>query len=314
MIETLKDDPGNLILTIADMARSKPILDSHFVASFTRKLQGKGPALALPISWLEQQLSAIGTNINEQILQENQKQAIDQVSVRNSIGTLRFIGTTDWKEFVETLSKVEEILRQDTAGIYSLMDFSTRDRYRHVVEHISKFRDHSGVEVARQALELTKIEGENSSTKKKHVGYYLVDKGLHRLETITGMRRSFRGSIEHSIHSHPLFFYLCSIFLLTALFTFGSFFIAKTYSTFSLRLLLVVFVLTLLASLQLAISLVNWVSTIIVKPQLLPRMNFSNEIPSEYRSLVVVPTLLTNATYIDELFEGLEIRYLANRE
>ena len=34
MISTVKDDPGNLILVIADMARSKPVLDSHFVACF----------------------------------------------------------------------------------------------------------------------------------------------------------------------------------------------------------------------------------------------------------------------------------------
>ena len=41
MITTVKDEPGNLILIIADMARSKPVLDSHFVACFTRKLQGR---------------------------------------------------------------------------------------------------------------------------------------------------------------------------------------------------------------------------------------------------------------------------------
>ena len=34
----------------------------------------------------------------------------------------------------------------------------------------------------------------------------------------------------------------------------------------------------------------------------------------EYRSLVVIPTMLSNETYIEELIEGLEIRYLANRE
>ncbi|MBC7915824.1 MAG: hypothetical protein H7Y07_17075, partial [Pyrinomonadaceae bacterium] len=38
MMSTVKDEPGNLILTIADMARSKPILDSAFVAGFTREL------------------------------------------------------------------------------------------------------------------------------------------------------------------------------------------------------------------------------------------------------------------------------------
>src|SRR6476660_9029346 len=62
LVATVKDDPSNLLLVIADMARSKPIRDSHFVACFTRNLQGNGPALALPLSWMEQQLSAMGTN------------------------------------------------------------------------------------------------------------------------------------------------------------------------------------------------------------------------------------------------------------
>src|SRR5690606_15932166 len=37
MLEIVKKDPGNLILAIADMARSEPVLESPFVASFTRK-------------------------------------------------------------------------------------------------------------------------------------------------------------------------------------------------------------------------------------------------------------------------------------
>ena len=137
MMLVVKEEPGNLILTIADMARSLPVLDSPFVAAFTRKLQGKGPSLALPLTWMEQQLSGKGINSNDLVRQENQKQATDQVSVRNSIGTLRFIGATDWRIFVENLSQVEFILKQDTSGEYSLMDFTTRDRYRHVVERIA---------------------------------------------------------------------------------------------------------------------------------------------------------------------------------
>jgi hypothetical protein len=43
-------------------------------------------------------------------------------------------------------------------------------------------------------------------------------------------------------------------------------------------------------------------------------MDYSNGIPTECRSLVVVPTMLTSEAYIEELIEGLEIRYLANKE
>src|SRR6478672_2815682 len=209
MIATVKDDPVDLILVIADMARSKPILDSHFVASFTRMLQGKGPALALPLNCREQQLSALGNSSNDLVLQENQKQAIDQVSVRNSIGTLRFIGATDWRKFVESLSSVEQVLRQDITGIYPLMDFATRDRYRHVVERISKSCDLSETQIALKVLELTKRDnnGDPHFKRKEHVGYYLIDKGLRQAEQFTGMRYTLKQKFNLLVRRMLVFIY-----------------------------------------------------------------------------------------------------------
>jgi cyclic beta-1,2-glucan synthetase len=316
MISTVKDDPANLILVIADMARSKPVLDSHFVACFTRKLQGNGPALALPLSWMEQQLTATGNSSSDLVLQENQKQATDQVSVRNSIGTLRLIGSTDWREFVETLSTVEQVLRQDTTGIYPLMDFATRDRYRHVVERISKSCDLSETEVAEKAIELAQQNKSNggASEKRKHVGYYLIGEGLEETEHASCMRYSLRLKLQRRAGKMPVFIYIFSIFFLAVLLAAGLFFIGNHYGEYSSSILIALALLSFLGCLQLAVSLVNWLSTIWVQPQLLPRMDFSKGIPAEYRSLVVVPTMLSSEAYIEELVESLEIRYLANRE
>src|SRR4029079_2827757 len=224
MIDTVKDDPGDLILVIADMARSKPVLDSHFVASFTRMLPGRGPALALPLNWMEQQLSALGTSSNDLVLQENQKQATDQVSVRNSISTLRFIGATDWREFVEKLSSVEQVLRQDSTGTYPLMDFATRDSYRHVVERISKSCDLSETDVAQKAIELAHRNKSDDlcAKRKEHVGYYLIDKGLEETEHASGMRYTLRLKINRVAAKMLNFIYIFSIFFLAFVFTAGS--------------------------------------------------------------------------------------------
>jgi hypothetical protein len=43
-------------------------------------------------------------------------------------------------------------------------------------------------------------------------------------------------------------------------------------------------------------------------------MDYSHEIPTECRSMVVIPTMLSSEAYIEELIGGLEIRFLANRE
>src|SRR5690606_41374247 len=99
LIATANDDPSKLILTVAEMAKTDPIFNSPFVASFVRQLQGKGPSIALVLNWLEQHLSRSGTTSNDLVWQENQKLAIDQVSVRNSIETLRYLISTDWRDF-----------------------------------------------------------------------------------------------------------------------------------------------------------------------------------------------------------------------
>ena len=43
-------------------------------------------------------------------------------------------------------------------------------------------------------------------------------------------------------------------------------------------------------------------------------MDFEHGIPPEHRTLVAVPTMLTSAAGIEHLLEGLEVRYLANRD
>jgi hypothetical protein len=83
MTETAEKDPKSLILVIADMARSSAPLVSSFVAEFARRLQGQSPALALPLTWIEQRLSESGLTIEQLVQSENQQQAANQVSIRS---------------------------------------------------------------------------------------------------------------------------------------------------------------------------------------------------------------------------------------
>lgn len=316
MMATMEKDPGSLILVVADMARSKPALDGPFVAAFTRKLQGKGPAFALPLNWMEQQLSAIGLTSSDIVRQENHKQAADQVSVRNCIGTLRFLGAMDWPEFVETLSHVEQTLRQDKSGTYARMDFATRDRYRHVVEAIAKSSTFSEHEVAEKVIQLANQQSGDDpvSKRKEHVGYFLVDKGVNLTEKEAGMRLSFSRKVGKLARSMPVSIYIFSILFLSLTAAAAISYFTYSYGISDWKILTIVGLLSASGAAQLVVSFVNWLSTILVKPKLLPRMDFSHGIPAECRTLVVVPTMLANKSYIEELIEALEIRFLANRE
>src|SRR3546814_13854133 len=87
---------------------------------------------------------------------ENRQQAADQVSISNSIGSLRLLAMTDWREFVETMRVVDKTLRDDPAATYGRMDFATRDRYRHVVERLARRGKLDECDVARGALRLAR--------------------------------------------------------------------------------------------------------------------------------------------------------------
>ena len=315
MTETAEKDPKNLILTIADMARSNPPMVSSFVAEFARRLQGQSPALALPLTWIEQHLSESGLTIEQMVRSENQQQATDQVSVSNSIGSLRFLGAMDWREFVETMSVVEQALGDDPGGVYARMDFATRDRYRHMVEKTAKSSQLSEHEVARQAIQLAReaAAGNGRDDRAAHVGFYLIDKGLPQLERAAAVRLSARETLQRISGRFPLLIYLGAITLITAIFT-GSLLAQAHAGGVYGWLLALTGILSLLCASQLAVALVNWLATLLVTPHTLPRMDFSEGIPPESRALVVIPTMLTSAQNIEELVEALEVRFLANRD
>jgi cellobiose phosphorylase len=315
MTEIAAKDPKSLILTIADMARSNPPMVSSFVAELTRRLHGHGPALALPLTWIEQRLSESGLTIDQLVRAENQQQAADQVSMSNSIGSLRFLSAMDWREFVETMSIVEQTLGEDPADVYAKMDFATRDRYRHVVEETAKSSPLTEGEVARQAIQLAHevAAQKGSGDRAAHVGFYLIDQGLSQLKRGAHVRISPVQVLRSVCRRVPLLLYGGTILLLTAIFT--GVLTAKAYAGgvhgWSLGL---VGMLSLLCTSHLAVALVNWLATLLATPRLLPRMDFSKGIPQEFRTLVVVPTMLTSAQNIEALIEALEVRFLANRD
>jgi cellobiose phosphorylase len=308
-------NPSQLVIVVADMAKSDLPLSSAFVAEFCQRLSRQNPVLHLARTWLEQRLVTQGWSIEQLVQQESQNQAADQVSVSHSIASLRFLSALDWKGFVEGLSQVEEILGSDPAGVYGAMDFATRDRYRHAVEFFARHSRHSEAEVAQRAIQLA---GESARLKgpadrTAHVGFFLIDQGRSRLGRATKVRWPWRTTIERGIHRFPLAFYTGGIGGLTLVATAA--FVAETREREVAGWRLACFTLVfLVCASQLAVALMNWLSTLLVKPHLLPRLDFSCGIAPDCRTMVVVPTMLTSPAGVDRLIETLEIHQLANRD
>jgi cyclic beta-1,2-glucan synthetase len=302
-------DPATSVLVLAEMIHAKPPLSNAFLAEMASGLQGLGPALVFPMTWLEQRLAERGQTVEHMFQLVSQSQAADQVSVGNSIGSLRLLGAIDWRTFVEAMSAVEQRLVLDPAGVYPAMDFATRDRYRHVVEEIARRSALGEGEVAQAAVTLAQAGDE----RRAHVGYYLVDAGRGALEQAVRMRRTLRLRLRRLVLRFRFAVYAGSIIGLTGAATWGLV-VAAMARGLSGPPLAVAIALLVVATSQLATALVHWATSLLASPCILPRMDFSAGIPADQVTAVAVPTLLTDLAEVDSLLESLEVRYLANRD
>ena len=92
------------------------------------------------------------------------------------------------------------------------MDFATRDRYRHVVESIARNSGLAETVVAESVLSLARrYKEEESSEKKRHVGYYLVGKGQEETAMVTGIGNRPAAKLVRTAQKVPLLLYIASI-------------------------------------------------------------------------------------------------------
>jgi cellobiose phosphorylase len=316
MLDTAQRDPKSLILVVADMARTEPPLTQAFVAEMSRRLHGAGPALNLPLSWIEQRLAEAGVSIAQLVQSSHHERALDRVTIDNSIASLRLLDALDWHDFVEATSAVENVLAADPAGIHARMDFATRDSYRHAVEHFARRSGRGELEVAQAALELARDAARASTLPDQepavHVGYHLVGPGRAGL-----LRRCGAGFVatllEHWRGGLPFGIYLAAIVALGLFVAMPLLYVlAAAQTPIALRLLAGLCVIVVLS--QPVIWLVDRIALALVGPRPLPRMDFRKGIPVEARALVVVPCLIGSADEARNLADQLELRYLANRD
>ncbi len=327
MLAAAESEPKQIIQLLAKFADADVPLTASFVEEFYAKLQDQGTAMAFVQTWVEQQLLLQHVTATQLLESASRTAAANQISIANSIGSLRFIGAMDWRNFVESLSAVEQLLAQDPINEYANQDFSTRDRYRHAIEDVAKLmpknKSAAGnqcsqyeIAAARTAIDLAdtahKLLG--SQHRSAHIGFYLIDDdGLCLLKKTLSCRKPFISTVKKNCKPFSLFFYVGSILLLTALFTAIIVFAGMHIPLRDWQVWLLG-VIAFVGTSALAVSLVNLLVTQTLRPHALPRLDFSKGVPEQHRTMVVIPTLISNTEEIDALLEALEIRYLGNRD
>lgn len=277
-----------------------------------QRLRDQDPAVTPMLGWMEEFLTGQGTTAEETVRHEHQVQAALNVTVRNAITSMRLISWFDWAAFVESVSLVDGVLR--THGSFEQMDFASRDHYRHAVEELARGSGLSELEVARRVMSVAASrDGPRGvdASRAKDPGYHLISSGRQAFERALGAHVPFGTRVRRALAGSTLV-YVGAVGLLTAMVLAVPLLIADAVHGFGSGLLIVV--LAIIPASDAAIALVDRLVTVMFGPSTLPRMEFADGVPTEFRTLVVVPTLLTSEAEAEEQVDRLEIHYLGNRE
>ena len=131
------------------------------------------------------------------------------------------------------------------------------------------------------------------------------------LEASIGYQPELSIRVRRALLAFPTVTYLGSIAIFSVLFLFGLLDYAMLTGD-SLAELIAVGVLGFGLALEAAITLVHWNVIQRIQPSRLPRMDFSDGIPSGNRTMVVIPTLLESPDELNHLLSELELYYLSN--
>ena len=298
---------------IERFASPPPPLTPTFVSRFLHQLCVEGGALPAVVR-LQHWIAEEALSAEDATARATQRLALTQVVMANSITSLRAIARMDWRTFVERQSRVEAILREDPSGFYARMTFATRDQYRHVVERIARRTRRPEEAVARQAIDCarTGMPDRSDGPRRAHVGYYLIDDGLPELERITGYRRAPGEAAYRWVRRHPNVVFVGGV-------------VSTTIAALAAVLWLggpaaraewpIVLLLGLIPAADIAVSVVNQLVTAFLPPRPLPKLDLHEHgVPPEFRTAVVIPTLLGSVEAVHEALGNLEVQFLANRE
>jgi cyclic beta-1,2-glucan synthetase len=285
-----------------------------FAVQLMQRLREQDPAVLPALEWLDKQLRKLGLSIDGIVQEEHRRQAAAQVTVGNIITSMRLLSTLDWRDFFETVSLIDPELAKDPGAVYSRMDFATRDRYRHVIERISKGAKLNEPEVARAALRLAEAARDGrADDATAHVGYFLIGDGVVQLEAEVGHRPTVAERVQRAVERHAAAFYLGTLIAVTLLPVLAIFsLVLKAHGSIWKGVLAAL--LAAIPTSDLAVSIINWDITHVLGPRLLPKIDLSKGVPPEARTFVVVPVILADEATVDELLNKIEISYLGNQD
>ncbi len=282
-------------------------LPEIFAAQVARRLRGADPVETPLYAWLDRKLRQQGTVIDDVVARALQRQGASNVTMRNTVTSLRIISELDWAEFFEGVSLIDARLR--AVSDFAAMDFATRNSYRNAIEDLARGADRrqrrDELSVTDAALALVAL---GDTDRSRDPGHVLIGRGRPALEAAIGYRPTWQGQARRIAAVQALRNYLGAIAVFAALVVAAALGVAGIHGWVILPMAL----LALLPATATASALVNHIVTRNVAPRPLPGMRLSGGVPDTLRTLVAVPVLLADTVDLLAQIEQLEVHHLAS--
>jgi cyclic beta-1,2-glucan synthetase len=281
-----------------------------FIEYMSYKLKKYGKKAVVYQDILEKEVQKLGLTISEVIQKEHFQIANIKITLGNCITSIKEMNRIDFSEIFSYMNASEEILKLDPSGIYKNMEEESKNYYRSVIEKKSKKTKISEVYIAEKIIELCK-RYENSTNladlKKSHVGYYLIREGIYELDEVLELRPhkalDSRQKARLYIGFNILFpIYFCFLLYINLI-------LLNCKSSVSA----IISILSYIPISEIYLRLQNYIMGKLKVPTLIPKMNYEEKIPEENASFIVIPTILKSKEKVKEMFDKLEVYYLANK-
>lgn len=240
------------------------------------------------------ELSAFGLMLRAALIEgaaractEEMDDAHRMLLLSDAIKTLNFLTTFDFSQIVERQSRLEQILAEDPAGVYSKMDERSRTLYRTRLAKIARSRNLSETEAAEQIINLAQ---KGVTPRERHVGHYILDLEIDKPRT------SNRGKVYLT-----LLWVIPAILALLLWAAFGA----------QLKWLWLPFLL-FIPLWEVVRPVTDYFILKGVPATFLPRLELEGVIPEEAPTLAVVSTLLTSPQKAEEFAKKIEQFYYSN--
>lgn len=259
---------------------------------------------------LEKEVLKLGVTLSDVIQKEHLYIANLKIKMGNCITSIKSINRISFSELFSYINLSEEILRMDPTGVYSQMDQESKSYYRSKIEQISRKSKISEIYICEKIIELCnrfKNDKDIAQRKKAHVGYYLIDDGIDELKDILEIKhhRKIKKEIASKFYIGaniiiPMYldFLMCNIVYLK-------------YNLIWISILL--WIILYIPFSEMFLRIVNYILGKVKNPTRIPKISYEDGIPESQATFVVIPTILKSKEKIKEMFEKLEVYYLANK-